>query len=132
MKSKSEACIHPLSPEVHPEQLVNVVNGSIGTSEITVDQAVRIGHSHMLDFDKALPTGFWTSIERRVKTMEMMKKGIPVRSKVLFDTELIFSRVMGLQASSREVNFKDVLSYELAPIPTTSLFDDSGKIMVNK
>lgn len=32
---------------------------------------------------------------------------------------------MGLQASSREVDFKDVLSYELAPIPT-ALFDDSG------
>ena len=34
--------------------------------------------------------------------------------------------MIGLQASSREVDFKDVLSYELAPIPT-ALFDDSGK-----
>jgi len=58
--------------------------------------------------------------------MVVAKKGIPIGSKVLYDTQLIFSRVIGLQASSREVDFKDVLSYELAPIPT-ALFDDSGK-----
>ena len=42
-----------------------------------------------------------------------------------YDTGLIFSRVMGLQATSRNVDFKDVLSYELAAIPT-SLFENSG------
>ena len=61
--------------------------------------------------------------------MAVMRKGIPIGAKVLYDTELVFSRVIGLQASSREVNFMDVLSYELAPIPT-ALFDDSGKMMV--
>ena len=50
--------------------------------------------------------------------------------KVLYDIQLIFSRVIGIQASSREVNFKDVLSYELAPIPT-ALFDDSGKTLLS-
>ena len=57
--------------------------------------------------------------------MAATKKGIAVGPKVLYDTQLIFSRVMGLQTSSREVDFKDVLSYELAP----ALFDDSGKII---
>ena len=65
----------------------------------------------------------------KIKTMAVMKKGISIGSKVLYDTELIVSRVMGLQASSREVNFKDVLSYELAPIPN-ALVDDSSKTMV--
>ena len=58
--------------------------------------------------------------------MSVMRKGLKVANKVIYDTELIFSRVIGLQASSRNLNFKDVLSYELAPIPT-ALFDDSGK-----
>ena len=49
LKSKLEVCIHPLNPELHPEQLVNVANGTIRVSEINVDQAVRIGHSQMLD-----------------------------------------------------------------------------------
>lgn len=57
--------------------------------------------------------------------MAITKKGIAIESKVLYDTQLIFSHVIGLQASSREVDFKDVLSYELTPIPT-ALFDDSG------
>ena len=89
-------CIHPLNPEVHPDQLVNVANGTIGASEINVDQAVRIGHSQMLDFEKALPTGFWTCIERKIKTMAVMKKEISFGAKVLYDTELIFLRVIGL------------------------------------
>ena len=38
LKSKLEMCIHPLNPEVHPEQLVNVENGTFGASEINVDQ----------------------------------------------------------------------------------------------
>ena len=87
-------CIHPLNPEVHPEQLVNVAIGSIGPSEINVDQVVRIGHSQMLDFEKTLPTGFWTCIERKIKTMAVMKKGISIGSKVLYDTELILSLVI--------------------------------------
>ncbi len=115
-----------LKPELHPEQLVNVANGTIGISKINVDQAVSIGQSQLLEFEKQLPFGFWKPIEKKVKTMAATKKGIAVGPKVLYDTQLIFSRVMGLQASSREVDFKDVLSYELAPIPT-ALFDDSGK-----
>ena len=58
--------------------------------------------------------------------MSVMRKGIKVRNKLMYDKELIFSRVIGLQASSRNVDFKNVLSYELAPIPT-ALFDDSDK-----
>ena len=72
----------------------------------------------MLEFEKELPTGFWKSIERKIKTMSTATKGISIGPKVLYDTQLIFSRIIGLQASSREVDFKDVLSYELVPIPS--------------
>lgn len=129
LKRKLEMCIHPLKPELHPEQLVNVANGTVGVSQINVDQAVSIGRSQLLEFEKELPSGFWKPIEKKVKTMAVTKKGIVIGPKVLYDTQLIFSRVMGLQASSREVDFKDVLSYELAPIPT-ALFDDSGKKII--
>ena len=84
----------------------------------------------MLEFEKELPTGFWKSIERKIKTMSTATKGISIGPKDLYDTQLIFSRVIGLQASSREVDFKDVLSYELAPIPT-ALFDGSGKTLLS-
>jgi len=58
--------------------------------------------------------------------MVVTKKGIAIRPKVVYDTQLILSWVIELQASSREIDFKDVLSCELASIPT-ALFDDSGK-----
>lgn len=83
LKSKVEICIHPLKPELHPEQLVNVANGTVGTSQINVDQAVSIGQSQLLDFEKDLPAGFWKSIERKIKTMAVTKKGIVIGPKVL-------------------------------------------------
>ena len=132
LKSKLDLCIHPLKPDVHPTKLVNVANGTLAVTEVNVCQAISIGQNKLVEFEKSLPNGFWRPIERRIKTMAAAKKkGIPIGSKVVYDTQLIFSCVIGLQASSREVNFKDVLSYELAPIPT-ALFDDSCKFCYNR
>ena len=46
------------------------------------------------------------------------------------DTNLIYSRVMGLM-SSRDVDFKYVFSHELAPVPI-SMFEDSGDMRITK
>ena len=43
----------------------------------------------------------------------------------MYDTTVIYSRVIGIQASSRELDLKKVLRHELAPVPT-SMFHDSG------
>jgi len=103
-----ETCIHPLKPETHPEQVVDVVNGTLAALQVNVDQAVNISQSQLLEFEKNMPTGLWKSIERKIKTMAVTKKGITVGSKVLYGVDSIFSRVIRLQASSREVDFKDV------------------------
>ena len=110
-------------PEIHPPKLVNVTNGALAVPEVNVSQAISNGHNQLIVFEKSLPTGFWKTIQRKVKTMAIAKKR---HFYVIYDTQLIFARVIGLQASSREVDFKDVLSYELAPIPT-ALFDNTGK-----
>ena len=44
---------------------------------------------------------------------------------------MIYSRFIGIQASSRELDLKKVLSYELAPVPT-SLFHDNGVAIMCK
>ena len=50
----------------------------------------------------------------------------------MFNTTLLFSRVIGLQASSREtIDIRNLLSYELAPVPT-SMFTDSGDMRIGK
>ena len=44
---------------------------------------------------------------------------------------MIYSRVIGIQASSRDIDIKKVLSHELAPVPT-SMFHDSGAMRICK
>lgn len=39
--------------------------------------------------------------------------------------------MIGLQASSRDVEFHDVMSCELSPVPT-ALFDESGDMDISK
>ena len=91
LKSKLDLCIHPLKPNVHPTKLVNVANGTLAVTEINVCQAISIGQNQLVEFEKSLPNGFWRPIERRIKTMAAAKKGIPIESKVVYDTQLIFS-----------------------------------------
>ena len=121
VKNKLELCLHPIKPETHPQNLVNVMNGCFAVQQVNVDMAVTIGYNQLVEFEESLPTGFWKPIERKIKTMVAGKKGITVGPRILYDTELIFSRVIGLEASLGEVDFRDVLSYELAPIPTACL-----------
>ena len=47
----------------------------------------------------------------------------------VYDQELIYARVIGLLASSREIDFNDVLAFELAAYPP-SMFKADGKINV--
>ena len=49
----------------------------------------------------------------------------------VFDTNLIYSRVIGRQASGRDTDIKDVLGHELAPVPT-SMFDDTEDMRIAK
>jgi len=92
---------------------------------VNVDQTVDLGTGQMIEFERNLPESLYDTISSKVVTMAVMKKSINVRDTKSYDTNLIYSRVIGLQASLREVNFSDVLCCELSPIPT-ALFDDSG------
>ncbi|KAG1650780.1 Alpha-2-macroglobulin-like protein 1 [Nymphon striatum] len=73
------------------------------------------------------PNGFHGTIHKRIETLVTLKKHVPVGSDRLFDIELIYSRIIGVQASARNLNLQDLFSYELAPVPT-SMFKDSGAI----
>ena len=57
------------------------------------------------------------------------KKSVKVGAVGLkvYDTNLIYSRVIGLQASGRPVDIDDLLAHELARVPS-SLFTDSGEL----
>ena len=67
----------------------------------------------------------------KVVTMAATKKSLKVGDTKVYNTELIYSRVIGLQASSRDVSINEVMSCELSPIPT-ALFSDSGEMRIAK
>jgi len=56
---------------------------------------------------------------------------VKVGAVKVFDTNLIYSRVIGLQDSGRDIDINDVLGHELAPVPT-SMFDDTGCMRIAK
>ena len=128
LRKKLEQCINPLATEEHPaDSIVNIATGRIGPPTVNVHDTVRLGTRQMNEFDGSLPAGFHGTIEKRFISMAETKKSVKVRGVKIYDTNLIYSRVIGLQASNRPVDIDDVLSYELAPVPT-ALFTESGEM----
>ena len=79
----------------------------------------------MKEFSEKWPEGFYDSITKRVTTMALNKRSIQVNDVLVYDTEVIFSRIMYL-LSTGNIDLKDVLgNYELSPI-VTSIFDNEG------
>ena len=81
---------------------------------------------------KTWPVGFYGPISKKVITMNVTRKHVKMGATKIFNTTLLFSRVIGLQASSREtIDIQNLLSYELASVPT-SMFTDSGDMRIGK
>ena len=127
IRQKIDTCINPLDSAAHPSGIVNVVSGQIGSTEINVHNAVTTGTERMNVFESRLPQGLYETITKRVVTMDHAKKPVKVGAVKVFDTNLIYSRVIGIQAREWDIDIKDVLGHELAPVPT-SMFDDTGDI----
>ena len=53
-----------------------------------------------------------------------IKKSIKVGTVKVYDTNRIYSRFIGLQASDRPVDTADLLAHELAPVPPALFTDD--------
>ena len=94
---------------------------------VNVDQALEIGQKEMSDFENSWPEGFNEKISRIVKTQADAGKFLKVGDVKIFYTELIYSMVIGLQASTRDVDVKRLLTYELSPVPT-SMFSETGEM----
>lgn len=78
----------------------------------------------MAEFESGWPTSFNKTLTKKVTLMTSTKKSIKLDGRPVYDTELIYTRVICLQ-QYRDIDIKDVLSYELSPVPA-SLFDESG------
>ena len=49
--------------------------------------------------------------------MAVMNKSVPGGDTKVYDMNAIYSSVIGLLASGREIDLKDLFSHELAPVP---------------
>ena len=128
IRNKLEVSIDPLDPTDHPQEIVNIVSGRIAPSSVNVDKSVEIGKAQMVLFEENWPAGFNTPIPKQTVTMDVAKKSVRVGDKHVYDVNLIYSRVLGLQ-QTRSINLSDVLKHELAPVPT-SMFKDDGEMRI--
>ena len=131
IQNKLKLCIDPLDPTSHAPTIVNIVSGQVADDTVNVQDAVAIGTRQMQEFEKGWPERFQSTISKKVKTVSDSKKHIKAGSQKIYDTSVIYSRVIGIQASSRDIDMKKVLSHELTPVPT-SMFYDSGAMRMCK
>ena len=121
IRHKLQESIDPLNPSAHSDgNIVQIVSGRIATDPtVNVHEAVAIGTEMMKHYESTWPGGFHDTLPKKVRTMAITKKHIQVGSAKVYDTNLIYSRIIGLQASGRDMHLKEVLKYELAPYSPT-------------
>ena len=79
---------------------------------------------------KAQWTIFNKPLSKEVVTMAVSRRQIKVGQKPVYNTILIYSRVLCLQ-KVRDINLQDILKYELAPVPH-SMFENNGDMQITK
>ncbi|KAI9536072.1 hypothetical protein NQZ68_037037 [Dissostichus eleginoides] len=129
LHQKLDTCLHPLDPNTHPgESIVNITSGKIAPPTASVDSAVKIGEAMLEQFEMTWPEGFYNTISSKVKTMATTTKSITIGDSKMYDLNVIYSRTIALFSSDRDVDVKDVLAYELAPVPTAIFTEDGMRI----
>ena len=103
---------------------MTLLTGLIALPKVNVEQAAKIGKQQTASFENALPSGFYLSLSKRVVAMNAAKKSVIVRGKDVYNTNVIYARVLELQ-QSRDTDIQDVIRHELAPFPT-SLFKETS------
>ena len=127
LRKKLEVITDPLDPENHtfPGEIVNIVTGKLGTSAVNVSDAVAIGETIWNNLEKSWPDGFYGTIPKKVTTMAVTNKSVPVGDTKVYDMNAIYSSVIGLLASGREIDLKDLFSHEMATVPS-AMFNENG------
>ncbi|KAG1669737.1 hypothetical protein GQR58_017266 [Nymphon striatum] len=132
LRNTLEVCINPLDDTTHPGGvLMNIVTGQTAHPDVNADNAVSLGQRAMRNFKAGWPGSFYDPLGKLVVAMDVKKKHVLVGKERVYDQELIYPRVIGLLASSREINSDDVLAYELAAYPP-SMFNPGGDMKITK
>ena len=113
IKRMLKSCFHPLDTSNHPETLFNIQSGNIAHEKVNAFDAFSIGKQQMNE--KSWPKGFYSTIQKRVQTMIPNKNSVRVGDIEVYNTEIIYARVMCLLSTNR-IKLDEVLKYELSSI----------------
>ena len=82
---------HP-HPRTHQsDSLYNIVNRQVvSETEVNVQDAVEIGQGTTTSFASSLPGGFHRPIMKTVETMQVLKRGVKIKGKTVYDFETVF------------------------------------------
>ena len=129
IRHKLQESIDTLDSSTHSDgNIVHIVSGKRANDpSVNIHEAVAVGTEMVKLYESTWPGGFYDTLPKKVRTTAITKKHIQVGSAKVYDTNLIYSRIIGLQASGREMNLKEVLKYESSPIPT-SMFTTKGEM----
>ena len=83
----------------------------------------------MEEYEASWPEGFHQPLKKRVHSMKECKKKTRTDTAEQFDSGLIFARDLGF--NSRDVKVEQILSYELASVPT-SMFEETRDLHIAK
>ncbi|KAH3727504.1 hypothetical protein DPMN_053443 [Dreissena polymorpha] len=131
IRRKLTECIDPLDASKHPHSLVSNVTVTMAPSSVYVDKSIDFGKAQMIEFQNSWPENFNRSISKKVETHVVSRKNIRVAYTKVYDINLIYSRMIGLQASSWETDIKHTLNHEWAQVPT-AMFTDTGELRKGK
>ena len=129
LRRKLDYCIDPMDSKEHPEgSIVNIVSGKLSPASVNVENAVMIGETMLEDYEKTWPEGFNSTISKKVDKMAASCKFVKIGDSKVYDLNAIYSRVIALLSSDRDVDVNDVFAYELAPVPTSMFMKDGMRI----
>ena len=129
LRRKLDYCIDPMDSKEHPEgSIVNIVSGKLAPASVNLENAVMIGETMLEDYEKTWPEGFNSTISKKVETMAASCKFVKIGDSKVYDLNAIYSRVIALLSSDRDVDVNDVFSYELVPVPTAMFMKDGMRI----
>ena len=125
----TEVIIHPLRPNHHSNELVNIAPAKIKRdSSVNVPDGVEWGKEQMKEFYATFPDGFYSPIKKKVELMKA-EKTCAIGDIEIYSTEATYTRIICLMSTS-SIKIEDVRKYELS-LPT-SLFDENGDMRLNK
>lgn len=131
IREKLSKCIDPMNAAAHPASLANIVTGRICPAEVNVQDAVTLGKAQQTEYEASWPQGFQQPLKKAVVTMKEAKKKPRTGPSEQFESGLIFARGLALM-NSREINVKELMSHELAHVPTSMFEEETGEMRVAK